>query len=78
MLQTFREKMRKHDKKGGVDESWNPGCAIDGVAVEIKEMVANLDLAIKSALMMPSLIGPLTNRCKVYVHSSVVKGRHQV
>ena len=37
-------------------------------------MVANLDLAIKSAPMTPSLIGPLPNRCKVYVHLSIVKG----
>jgi len=60
--------MRENDKKGVVDESWNPGCVTDGAAVEMKRTVADLDLAIKSAPIMPSLIGPLTNRHKVYVH----------
>jgi len=41
-------------------------------------MVADLDLAIKSAPMTPSLISPLMNRYKVYVCSSVVKGQCQV
>jgi len=59
--------MRKNDKKKEVDEFWNPGCVTDGAVVEMKRTVASLDLAIKSALMMPSLIGPLTNRCKVYI-----------